>query len=185
MTARVKPGKREVAKVVSVLGNENYDSPEEMALAILSLVYDEILPQRFKHMVVGQLHPREGSVESDEEGRDMKMAFGPFPTAGAAKKAGESLALSHATGDSAKWWHLEIYDGTPGEFYAQLKKKRARKGFLDSAHPREVRQAMREAWIKKNPGMDIPPELQGNGWEDLEWWSLFREDFEYLLDEEG
>lgn len=181
--AKITPGKREIAKVVEILESEDFNDAEDMAREILTYVFNELVPLKFRHIVVGQLWPRNGKV-SDEEGRDLRVAFGPFATAGKARDAGRSLGLGGPTGIDAKWWHLDLYPGTPAEFYKQVKKKHERENLLDGAHPREVRLAMRQAWWDHHPGEDLPPELQGNGWDDLDYFSMFQEDFEYLLDGE-
>lgn len=159
-------GKREVAKIVAILETE-HDTAEEMARAILQVVFAEIVPAKFKYVVVGQIHPREGGWITDQEGGDSKVAF-LCGTAGQAKSLGSSLALSHATGDTATWWALKLRHDTPAAFWKELKAKHAREGFLTSAKPREVRFAMQADWVAKHPGEELPEELRGNGWDGIE-----------------
>ena len=159
-------GKRDLGKVAAILETE-YDTAEEMARAILQVVFAEIVPAKYKHVVVGQVHPREGGWITDQEGKDSKVAF-LCGTAGQAKSLGASLALSHATGDTATWWALPLRHDTPAAFWGELKAKHAREGFLSGATPREVRLAMQADWVAKHPGEDLPEELAGNGWNGLE-----------------
>ena len=180
--AKVNPGKREIERVVKILESEDHNSAEDMAREVLEVVFNEMVPKKFRHVVVGQLWQRNGGV-TDEEGRDLRVAFGPFSTAGKARDAGRSLALGGPTGMEAKWWHLDLFPGTPAEFFKGIKKKHERENLLDGAHPREVRLALQSAWRERHPGEDLPPELQGMGWDDLEWASLWFDDYAYLLDD--
>ena len=172
-------GKRDIAKVAAIL-REEHDTAEDMARSVLQVVFAEIVPAKYKYVVVGQVHPREGGWITDQEGKDSKVAF-LVGTAGQARSLGSSLALSHATGDTATWWALELRHDTPAAFWKDLKAKHEREGFLTSAHPRELRLAMQTAWHAKHPGADLPEELRGNGWNELEGFTRALEDGE--LDE--
>lgn len=181
--AKIAPGKREVAKVMEILESEDFTDSESMAREILTYVFNDLVPLKFRHIVVGQLWPRRGGV-SNEEGRDLRVAFGPFPTIGKARDAGKSLGLGGPTGMDASWWTLDLHPGTPSEWFRDIKRKREREHLLDGAHPREVRLALQSAWRERHPGEDLPPELQGVGWDDLEWSSLWFDDYAHLLDDE-
>ena len=175
----IKPRKTEAKKLMPIL-EQDFDSPEDAAIAILSEAY-ELYEGQAKFYVVGQVRPNTG-WKSPEEGRDAKTILGPFGTRKQAEDAGHALAYSSATGEESSWWAVEAWHGTPAAWYSKRKETWQREGFLDG-DPRHQRMAMAEDWIRENPGTPLPDILKPNGWEGLDDFQVWFEVNEGKLDD--
>lgn len=160
----LKPRKSDARKLAGLLEQE-YESQEKAAEAILAKAY-EIYEAHAKYVLVGQVRPGTG-WKSPEEGRDCKVAFGPFGTRRQTEGAGESLAYSTRTGEEATWHVLEYHPGTPSSWYAQRKERwDLEQNFTQ--RPVARRLADIQAWHDSHPGEPLPEWLQGMGWEGLD-----------------
>src|SRR5690606_40840337 len=62
-------------------------------------------------------------VCSSDLPHDTRVALGPFSTASAARLAGESLGISTNREFGAKWHVVEMYHGSPSQFYRERTEK--------------------------------------------------------------
>ena len=171
----LKPGKRDIARVAARL-EEPHDSAESAAQAAIEEAW-EIYEAKAKYAVVGQLR-YSGEVLSPDDARAARVIVGPFGTLKQAQGAGNSLALSSATGEEARWWAVPMWHGTPAAWYAERKKAaREAEALTSGMHPREIRLQMRERFFADNPGASTLPEhLQGSGWDSLDEFQVWLEE---------
>lgn len=171
----IEPRKTEIKALMPLL-EEEYDSAQEAALAVLTKAY-ELYEKQARFYVVGQVRPGSG-WRSPEEGREGKVVLGPFGTLKQAQNAGESLAYSSSTGEEARWWAVEAWHDTPAAWYAVRSERWKREGYLDGC-PREHRLIMQREWLIKNhPSKELPPELRGSGWDGLDEFMTWMEEEE-------
>lgn len=120
----IKYGKSQIKKMVEAI-DQDHASAEDAAVAALA-VAEELLEERAKYLVVGQLSGTKDRPEippSDPEA--VKVALGYYSTEGDALSAAESLWHSTASGDTYRVWVLPMFYGTPADLHKKAKDKYA------------------------------------------------------------
>lgn len=157
--------------------DQDHETLEDAAHAAIEACWAEY-EKRAKFIVAGQVRYSDGYIDADDV-KASRIALGPFPTRGQAEKAGYSLAYSHSTGEQAKWGVFSMWNSTPSAWYKQ-RKKRADLAGGEDLRPRELRQRFVEQWFEQHPGAsnsDLPEHLQGNGWDGLDSFMEWYEEF--------
>lgn len=120
---KLPPRQADIKAIVKILDSEEYESAEAMARALLDRAW-QLLQERARFTVVGQLRysRQNGGYVDADDARAAKVCLGLFATESDARRAGESLAYSAATGEEFRWWLLPVEHATPAEIYAARQK---------------------------------------------------------------
>ena len=143
--ANIKVGVTEARKMAELL-DRDFDSMEEASKAALELAW-EIYEAKAKFVCVAQVY-FDGGYLSSADGRASKVVLGPYGTEAVAKTAGESLALSKASGCELRWWLLPIEHGTPSAWHLRRKEEREAEILANTPDPK----AAAVEWAAKQPG---------------------------------
>lgn len=154
----LKPGKREIKKFLETLEDE-YDSPEDAALAALQAAWD-IYEDKAMWTVVGQIHydPFDGGWKDPTDARVARIALGRYATEKQAEAAASSLRVG-ANGEEFKAWVLPVHHGTPHSYFTEKKKEKQAKDVDDTAWARQKAAVERASdFFAAHPGAGSLPE---------------------------
>lgn len=145
--------KKHVQRMAEVL-DQDYETVEEAAKAALDAAY-EIVVERAKFTVVGQIRRTENEEIHPSDERATKYALGWYATEKQALSDALKAALSTQTHEESRAWVLPIHNVTPSAFYQERHKKRKAEAIEDASY-REAELARRERWVEENPGKPLP-----------------------------
>lgn len=118
----LKFGKKELEQMIETL-QADYIDVGEAAKAVLAKA-EELVNARSQFIVVGQVVATREKGRVDPSDPDaVKLALGPFSTAGDAQSAAGSLWSSTASGDTLKCWALPFFHGSPHDWHGTQRAK--------------------------------------------------------------
>lgn len=118
----IKPGKRDVTKITKLLESEEYESADDLAMAVLNEAF-AIYESKGKFTVAGQLFYDSGYVSPEDE-RASKVSLGLYSTEKQAEDAARALFYNSQTHEQFKSWVLPVHHGTPASYYSARKEAR-------------------------------------------------------------
>ena len=156
--ARIHFTKKQVQVMADVL-NDEYDDVTEAAEAALETALD-LLSERAKFTVVGQLNRQDGALVPPGDERAEKVALGYYATERQATDDALKMSYSTQTHEEFRAWVLPIHWGTPNDFYIERKKaKKVAEAADGTVRERELQRRL--TWVAENPDKPLPPEFMG------------------------
>lgn len=154
----VKHGVAERKAVIAVLDAE-HASMEEAADAVLKEAW-ALYERRARFAVVGRVRLLEHKLVEDNDDRAVRTLLDVYPTAKQAEDAALSMTFGPGYADGHETWVVPTFFGTSAAYYKQIKSTREDKTMATKSYfEREL--ARRIAWVRDNPGKQLPADMRG------------------------